>query len=268
VTFDEYIENKSLPQVRELLANYELTQIWFDTPAYIPPKHSMAFYKTVFDANPETLVNSRVGNGFGDIGIPGDNVIPDKASANTWEGIATTNNSWGYKSYDDDWKSPLETLFWLVANVSKGGNFLLNVGPDGNGVIPAESVANLLAVGDWLKVNGEAIYGSEPWVVDREGPTVIEMKGTKHREENAAEMKFENNDFWFTRKGDKVYVIALQRPENGKVSVQSLKGHGVTAVRLLGSTEQVVFEEGAESVDMQLPALADDRIGYVLEISF
>jgi alpha-L-fucosidase len=267
VSFDDYIENKSLPQVRELLANYELTQIWFDTPAYIPAEYSMAFYKTVFEANPEILVNSRVGNGFGDIGIPGDNVIPDEASANTWEGIATTNNSWGYKSYDDDWKSPLETLFWLVANVSKGGNFLLNVGPDGNGVIPAESVKNLLAVGEWLKINGEAIYDSEPWVVDHEGPTEIQMKGTKHREDNAAEMAFESNDFWFTQKEDKVYVIALQRPEAGEVSVQSLKGHGVKAVRMLGSAKELSWQEGAESVDIELPAFQTDGIGYALEVT-
>jgi len=266
VTFDEYIANKSLPQVLELLSNYELTQIWFDTPAYIPPKHSMAFYKTVYEANPEILVNSRVGNGFGDIGIPGDNVIPDKASANTWEGIATTNNSWGYKSYDDDWKSPLETLFWLIANVSKGGNFLLNVGPDAEGVIPAESVTNLLAVGEWLKVNGEAIYGTTPWKLDHEGPTKVQMKGTKHREDNAAEMAFESNDFWFTRKGEKIYVIALERPGNGQISVAALNGEGVKSIRLLGSTQEVGWEEGAESVDIQLPAFEKDGIGYSLEI--
>jgi alpha-L-fucosidase len=267
VSFDDYIANKSLPQVRELLASYELTQIWFDTPAYIPAEHSMAFYKTVFESNPEILVNSRVGNGFGDIGIPGDNVIPDKASANTWEGIATTNNSWGYKSYDNDWKSPLETLFWLVANVSKGGNFLLNVGPDGNGVIPAASVENLLAVGDWLKVNGEAIYGTEPWKVDHEGPTEIQMKGTKHREDNAAEMSFESSDFWFTRKGDKVYLVALERPEDGKISVQSLKGQGVTAVRMVGSSQELDWQEGTESINVQLPAFETDGIGYVLEVT-
>lgn len=268
VTFDEYVADKALPQVRELLGNYELTQIWFDTPIYIPPKHSMAFYKTVFEANPEILVNSRVGNGFGDIGIPGDNVIPDKASANTWEGIATTNNSWGYKSYDTDWKSPLEILYWLVANVSKGGNFLLNVGPDAEGVIPPESVANLLAVGDWLKVNGDAIYDTRPWSVDHEGPTVIQMKGTGHRSEGGIRIEFETDDFWFTRKGDKVYVIALARPEDGRISVRSLKGRGVTAVRALGESAEIDWKEGAESIDIQLPDFDEAGIGYALEVSF
>jgi len=267
VRFDEYIAEKSLPQVRELLSNYELSQIWFDTPVYIPPKHSMEFYKTVYNANPEILVNSRIGNGFGDIGVPGDNVIPDEASANTWEGIATTNNSWGYKSYDTDWKSPLETLYWLIANVSKGGNFLLNVGPDGRGKIPAESVANLTAVGDWLAVNGDAIYGSKPWIVDHEGPTKIQMKGTAHRGEGGVKFEFKSSDFWFTRKGAKVYVVALARPEDGRISVQSLKDQPIADIRLLGQSDEVTWEDGAESIEIQLPAFADPGTGYVLEIS-
>ena len=122
-------------------------------------------------------MSQRIGNEFGDIGTPGDNVIPDEASENTWEGIATTNNSWGFKSYDTDWKSPQETLFWLLENVSKGGNFLLNVGPDGSGLIPKQSVDNLLAVGRWLKVNGDAIYGTKPWAITHEGPAGISIKG-------------------------------------------------------------------------------------------
>jgi len=267
VSFDDYIVNKSLPQVRELLSNYDLTQIWFDTPIYIPPKHSIEFYRTVYEANPEILVNSRIGNGFGDIGIPGDNVIPDEASANTWEGIATTNNSWGYKSYDTDWKSPLETLYWLVANVSKGGNFLLNVGPDGLGKIPEESVTNLLAVGDWLKVNGAAIYGTKPWLVDHEGPTNIQMKGTGHRGKGGITFEFESDDFWFTAREDKVYVIALARPTTGQIAVQSLKGQRIAGVRLLGHPEEISWKEGAESIEIQIPAFAETGIGYALQVS-
>ncbi|MCK5172462.1 MAG: alpha-L-fucosidase, partial [Planctomycetes bacterium] len=223
VTFDDYIANKSLPQVRELVNNYDLTEVWLDTAIYIPPKHSFEFYKTIFDANPEILVSQRVGNGFGDIGTPGDNIIPDEASENTWEGIATTNNSWGYKSYDNDWKSPIETLYWLIANVSKGGNFLLNVGPDGSGTIPPKSVENLLAVGKWLKVNGDAIYGTKPWRVDHEGPSDLQMKGTEHRSKAKLSFDFKSDDFWFTQKEGKVYVIALARPEGNTVAIKSLK---------------------------------------------
>lgn len=267
-SFDDYIRNKSIPQVKELLANYDLTQIWFDTPLFIPPKYSMEFYKTVYDANPEILVNQRIGNGFGDIGTPGDNVIPDKASTNTWEGIATTNNSWGYKSYDNDWKSPIETLFWLVENVSKGGNFLLNVGPDGAGKIPEKSVENLLVVGDWLKINGEAIYGSKPWQVSHEGPTKIAMKGTHHRAEGASLFNFTSEDFWFTKKEEIVYAISLNRSSSNKFLIKSFAGKSISYVELLGSNKPVKWESIEEGLNVKLPSFKDDSIGFTLKVSF
>ena len=162
---------------------------------------------------------------MGDIGTPGDNVIPGAASESTWEGIATTNHSWGYKSYDNDWKSPTETLYWLLENASKGGNFLLNVGPRGDGTIPEESVKNLLGAGKWLKVNGEAIYGSKPWKVTHEGPSKINIQRHGSREKMKDVTFATPNDFWFTRKGDHLYVSALKRPEGSNtVTVKSLKG--------------------------------------------
>lgn len=267
-SFDEYVKNKAIPQVNELVKNYDLTQIWFDTPLFIPPKHSMAFYKAVYNGNPEILVSQRIGNGFGDIGTPGDNVIPDKASANTWEGIATTNNSWGFKSYDTDWKSPIETLFWLVENVSKGGNFLLNVGPDGTGTIPQESIDNLLAVGEWLKVNGDAIYDSKPWKLSHEGPTKISMKGTHHRREGASQFNFTDNDFWFTKHDGKVYSIALSRPESLKAVITSFKGENVAGVKLLGSEQAVKWQQTDAGLEVTLPKFTQEGIGYTLEVSF
>jgi alpha-L-fucosidase len=267
VRFDDYIAEKSLPQVRELVANYDLEEIWLDTPIYIPARHSFEFYKTIYEANPEILVSQRIGNGFGDIGTPGDNVIPDEASENTWEGIATTNNSWVYKSYDEDWKSPEETLFWLLENVSKGGNFLLNVGPDGTGTIPPKSVENLLEVGKWLKVNGEAIYGSRPWKVTHEGPTGISMKGTEHRSKKGFKLEVSSEDFWFTRKDGKLYVIAMVRPAGQTVAVKSLKGTAISGIRVLGRSGGVRWEEKSDAVEITLPPLKSETPGYVLEIS-
>nr|QTJ01947.1 GH29 fucosidase [uncultured bacterium] len=267
VSFDDYIKNKSIPQVQELVKNYDLSQIWFDTPIYIPAKDSMAFYKTVFEANPEILVNARIGNGFGDIGTPGDNVIPDEASASTWEGIATTNHTWGYSSYDHDWKSPKELMYWLVANVSKGGNFLLNVGPDGQGVIPAESANILKEVGKWLKVNGDAIYDSKPWIVDHEGPTTIDMKGTGHRQNNKVTFDFTDQDFWFTQKNNKVYAISLSTPKVDSVSIKSIKDLKIKSIRLVGKNTELKWKKTADAVLVQLPKLEKNSVGYALEIS-
>ena len=267
VRFDDYIANKSLPQVRELVQNYDLKEIWLDTPIYIPPHHSFDFYKTIYEANPEILVNQRVGNGFGDIGIPGDNVIPDEASDTTWEGIATTNNSWGYKSYDTDWKSPMETLYWLIANVSKGGNFLLNVGPDGTGKIPPKSVANLLEVGKWLKVNGDAIYGARPWSIVHEGPTDIVMKGTSHRSKSGFVFDFKPNDFWFTKKEDKIYVIALAKPENNKVLIKSIKDIKISRLKILGFDGKITWTKSWRGLEITIPKIDDSLLGYAVEIT-
>ncbi|MDO6489635.1 alpha-L-fucosidase [Colwellia sp. 6_MG-2023] len=267
ISFDDYIKNKSIPQVKELLANYDLSQIWFDTPIYIPAKDSMEFYKTVYEANPEILVNARIGNGLGDIGTPGDNVIPDKASANTWEGIATTNHTWGYSSYDHDWKSPKELMYWLVANVSKGGNFLLNVGPDGQGVIPEASANILKEVGKWLMVNGDAIYDSKPWVVDQEGPSKIDMKGTNYRKGNKVTFDFTEQDFWFTQKENKVYVISLTTPKTSSAVIKSIKELKIKSIRLVGTSKLLNWSKTADAIHVQLPDLKNNGVGYSLEIS-
>ena len=90
----------------------------------------------------------------------GDNSIPTSVLKEDWEVPATLNHTWGFKKDDTDWKPPSELVFKLVDIVSKGGNYLLNVGPTAEGIIPQASQDNLRAVGRWLKVNGEAIYGA------------------------------------------------------------------------------------------------------------
>jgi alpha-L-fucosidase len=255
-----------LPQVKELVSNYNLTEIWLDTPIYIPPEFSFRFYTTIYEANPEILVSQRIGNEFGDIGTPGDNVIPDEASENTWEGIATTNNSWGFKSYDKDWKSPQETLFWLLENVSKGGNFLLNVGPDGTGLIPKQSVDNLLAVGRWLKVNGAAIYGTKPWAITHEGPTGVSVKGTEHRSKHGFQLDVTSEDFWFTKKGNKLYVIGMVWPESGSATVRSLNEYEFTEINLLGSDKKISWRKEAQAIEIDLPEIESKELGYALEL--
>ncbi|MGJ8561356.1 MAG: alpha-L-fucosidase [Litorimonas sp.] len=267
VTFDDYMQTKALPQVRELANNYELSQMWFDANNYTPARYSFQIYSDVYAANPEILVNSRLGSGFGDIGTPRDNEIPDNPLEGIWEGIATTNHSWGYKSYDNDWKTPTETLFWLVENVSKGGNFLLNVGPDGRGNIPPQTVENLSAVGDWLAVNGDAIYGTNAWTTTKEGPTHIAIGGGEDRREGTMQFEFESNDFWFTQKGGKIYVIALARPDDGLASVKALMGIDIDMIRLLGTGQKLDWSSDADAVNITLPTFDSEGIGYALEIT-
>ncbi|MER3486832.1 MAG: hypothetical protein C4345_13530 [Chloroflexota bacterium] len=107
-------------------------------------------------------MNGRIGNGLGDYAEARDNRIPDRLVDMDWEVPATINDTWGYKSYDQNWKPVEELIRKLVDIVSKGGNYLLNVGPTAEGIIPQPSVERLLAMGDWLRVNGESVYDTRP----------------------------------------------------------------------------------------------------------
>ena len=162
--FDQYLRSKAEPQVRELLTNYgPMCLIWFDTPQLMSAEHEkergQRFVDIIRRTQPDTLIDGRLGIS-GDYRSTGDNVIPPEASDDAWEVPATINHTWGYRTDDHDWKSPGEIVFKLVDIVSKGGNYLLNVGPTSEGVIPQPSQDNLRAVGEWLKANGEAIYGT------------------------------------------------------------------------------------------------------------
>ncbi len=271
-TFTEYLENKAYPQVKEILTKFpNMTTLWYDYPHYVTPAESLEFYKIAYDLQPKMLVNSRVGNGLGDFDIPGDNKIPEDHLAITkpWQTVGTTNNSWGYKSYDHDWKSVKELLLWLTEIVSKGGNYMLNIGPKASGEVPQESIDNLLTVGKWLDVNGEAIYNTRKWTITHEGPTKLNMGGTRDREKNGFVVEFTSEDFWFTQKGDSVYAIAFQYPEK-KVLIKSLspdKDIVVKNVEMLGATSEISWKQTTTGLEVDLKGQQVDQHGYALKIT-
>ncbi|HEV8130594.1 MAG TPA: alpha-L-fucosidase [Acidobacteriota bacterium] len=161
--YDKYLREKAEPQVREILTHYgPVALVWFDTPRMMTPERSQHFVDIVRSIQPDCLIDGRLGltGKEGDYRSTGDNAIPDQGSDDAWETPATINHTWGYKKDDHDWKRPGEIIFKLLDIVSKGGNYLLNVGPMADGVIPARSVENLREVGKWLQSNGEAVYGA------------------------------------------------------------------------------------------------------------
>lgn len=266
VSFGDYREKKALPQMREILSRYpNLIEIWYDVPFVMSDEESLSFYKVVSELQPETLVSARVGNDYGDFGTPGDNVVPDELVDQPWETPGTTNNSWGFKSYDTDWKDPAETLFWIVNIVSKGGNYLLNVGPRADGIVPEESAAILRRVGQWLSVNGEAIYGSRPWKVAHEGPTSLSMAGTSAREDEGFSARFTAQDFWFTCKGKSLYAISLRSGLSGEIVIASLSGVSVSDVSVLGAST-VTWSNAEDGLHVTLTSQPDE-LGTVMKVT-
>ncbi len=158
-----YLREKVFPQLRELLTQYgPIGMIWFDTPLTLKKAQCQRIRKFVKELQPRCLVSGRIGHGLGDYSLPRDNFLPGARLEGDWETCATMNDTWGFKKSDHGWKRVDNLLTTLVDLASKGSNYLLNVGPDADGVVPAPSVTRLRQMGAWMAVNGEAIRGTEP----------------------------------------------------------------------------------------------------------
>lgn len=238
--FDGYVERYVKPQVRELLTNYgPIGLIWFDTPKRISVQQSRELVDLVHELQPACLVNGRIGNALGDYAEARDNRIPDELVQEDWEVPATINDTWGFKSYDHNWKSPTDLIRKLVDVVSKGGNYLLNVGPTAEGVIPQPSVERLEAIGRWLATNGEAVYGTRP------GP----LQGLTWARS--------------TRKPGKVYLHVFEWPSGGRLEVPAAVGTVRRASLLAGGAELPVQHRG-DTYEIAGPASAPNEHDTVL----
>jgi alpha-L-fucosidase len=159
-SFDDYLANIAVPQVREILEKYHPAYLFWDTEYAMSPERARPFFDLTCQ-DPGLIINNRLGGGvLGDTATPEQRIAAD-ALGRQFEVCMTINNSWGYHAEDLRWKSAQQLIRNLSDIASKGGNYLLNVGPTAEGVIPAPEIDRLKAMGRWLHANGEAIYGTE-----------------------------------------------------------------------------------------------------------
>ena len=231
--FQHYLDRVVKPNLRELLTQYgPIGLIWFDTPVAITQQQSEALRDLVHELQPECLVSGRIGHDVGDYGSLGDNQHPVGPVTHAWETPATLNDTWGFKKNDHQWKSVDQLLDLLINCASKGVNYLLNVGPTGEGEIPAPSVERLREVGRWLRRHGQAIYGTAaspfpldpPWgritrkgrslyLIVREWPAEpLVLRGVRSRVKSAGLLGGENARVQVSQHDDTITLVLPDRP--------------------------------------------------------
>jgi len=242
--FARYLEEKSKPQLRELLSNYgPLGLVWFDR-GMDTPEHTREFVDIVRQLQPRCLINGRVGGYgrdlMGDYQDMDDNGMPADGLQEYWETPQTLNTTWGYSRFDQQWKTPGDVIHRMVEIVSKGGNYLLNIGPMGDGTIPAPSVATLRKVGTWVRANGESIYGTSASPV-REQP-------------------------WgrSTVKGDKLYLHVFSWPGDGVLRMPGLKNELRSAYALADPSRKLTLQRIDGNVAITLPDKPLDELDTVI----
>jgi alpha-L-fucosidase len=180
---------------------------------------------------------------------------------------SVSNKSWGYIEHDT-FKSPEFIVHQLIDIVSKNGNLLMNIGPRSDGTIPDEVQQVLLAVGSWLKVNGDAIYGTRAWTTYGEGPTKV-VEGSFN---DTAAGSYTPQDFRFTTKGETLYAIEMGWPTGGEAVIKTLRAEtgreSVQSITLLGSSGQLIFEQKPDGLHIKLPAQDPGKYAYAYKIDF
>ncbi|HYT69577.1 MAG TPA: alpha-L-fucosidase [Vicinamibacterales bacterium] len=244
-------------QLKELITKYDPAVLWFDGEwvDWWTEADGKDLYQYVRSLKPSILINNRVGKGrkgmegmnkadqeyAGDFGTPEQQIPATGLRGVDWESCMTMNTTWGYKSYDDQWKSPETLVRNVIDTASKGGNYLLNVGPTAEGEIPAPSVERLAAIGRWMKVNGDSIYGTTASPFTQQLP-------------------------WgrATVKGNRLFLHVFQWPADGVLQVPGFTDRIARAYLLADPKRAVAMQPAEGGLSIKLPGAPPDPIASVI----
>ncbi|HEY1114820.1 MAG TPA: alpha-L-fucosidase [Chitinophagaceae bacterium] len=247
-SFAQYIDDVAVPQVKELMTNYgEIAVLWWDTPTNMTDEAALKL-QALLTLQPGIITNDRLKrpNFTGDTKTP-EQKIPNlsELDGKDWETCMTMNGSWGYKSWDDKWKSTEVLIRNLIDIASKGGNYLLNVGPKEDGTFPQESVDRLKEIGSWMKVNGEAIYAT------KRSPLAPVSWGRVTKKE--------------TKGGTTLYLSVFDWPTDGQLLLPGLKNE-ITGAELLANGKALPTRKSANGWIVEVPEKALDPVATVIRL--
>lgn len=242
----KYVDTKVIPQLRELITLYHPAILWFDTPGKLPPSENLRIMKAVREADPNVIISGRLVHGWGDYDDTTDRPANFPPHAGDWEGIPTTDESYGWNPFDTAHKPPSHFIRLLAKAAARGGNLLLNIGPMGNGEIDPKDVAILKGIAAWWQVNGESIRGTT------RTPLPVQTWGES------------------TRKGDKLYLHVFEWPASRELVVGGLESDVKMASlpdqRSLNPFLLRVRRINAVDVSVQLPDAAPSPVDSVVEL--
>lgn len=248
-TFDQYIDDVAVPQVKELMTNYgDIAVLWWDTPTSMTDEAATKL-QNVLKLQPNIITNDRLKRP----NFPGDTKTPeqkiptvDELDGQDWETCMTMNGTWGFRTSDHNWKSSETLIRNLVDIASKGGNYLLNVGPKPDGTFPQESIDRLKDISDWMKVNSEAIYATKP------SPIAPVAWGRCTRKDS--------------KKGTTLYVSVFDWPTDGKLVIPDLDHKVISAKLLAGNVKLKTSFSKGKGLTVNVPTEAPDKVASVIKI--